>query len=118
MRDHRKLKAFQLSDQLVFEVYRETRSFPNHELFGLTSQMRRSAVSACANIVEGCARRTKKDFLHFLTNAFASLRELGYLIELGIRLEYLTGSAGKKLRGRQVDAACRLRNLIQSFDTT
>ena len=72
-----------MSHQLVLEVYQATQSFPSHELFGVTSQMRRSAVSVPANIVEGCARRTKKDFLHFLSNAFASLRELGYFIELG-----------------------------------
>ena len=105
-----------MSHQLVLEVYQATQSFPSHELFGVTSQMRRSAVSVPANIVEGCARRTKKDFLHFLSNAFASLRELGYLIELGTCLEYLTEPVSNQLHSRQTDAICRLRNLIDSLE--
>jgi len=116
MRDHRRLKAFQLSDQLVLEIYRVTKSFPREEQFGLTSQMRRSAVSVPANIVEGCARRTAKDFLHFLTNAFASLRELGYFINLASRLGLLAGPVADNLAKRQTDTSCRLRNLIKSLE--
>jgi len=116
MRDHRKLKAFQLSDLLVTEIYRATAFFPREERFGLKSQMRRAAVSVPANIVEGCGRRTSKDFLHFLSNAFASLRELGYFITLAARLEYLTAPVARELKRRQTDTICRLRNLIKSIE--
>jgi len=75
MRDHRKLKAFELADGLVMAVYQATRSFPKDELFGLTSQLRRAAVSVAANIVEGCARDGEKEYLNFLNLAFGSLRE-------------------------------------------
>jgi len=76
MRDHSKLRAFQLADELALLVYRTTCSFPREELFEPRAQMRRAAVSAASNIVEGCARRTKADYLHFLDIAFGSFREL------------------------------------------
>ena len=86
VRDHSKLTAFQLADELAVLVYGETRSFPREELFALRAQMRRAAVSVASNIVEGCARRTQADYLHFLDVAFASLRELEYQISLARRL--------------------------------
>jgi len=78
MRDHKKLRAFELADEVAILTYRETRNFPKDEMYGLTSQMRRSAVSVPSNIVEGCARESQTEFLRFLEIAFASLRELHY----------------------------------------
>ena len=90
MRDHRKLRAFELADQLAVTVYRETQSVPREEIFGLTSQMRRAAVSIASNIVEGCARHGEADYLRFLDAAYGSTRELEYQISLALRLGYLT----------------------------
>lgn len=86
MRDHTKLRAFELADEVVIMIYRATRDFPKEEVYGLTSQMRRAAVSVTSNIVEGCARDTQSDYLRFLVIAFGSLRELHYQYSLACRL--------------------------------
>ena len=88
MRDHTKLRAFELADEVAILTYRETRNFPKDEMYGLTSQMRRAAVSVPSNIVEGCARESQIEFLRFLEIAFASLRELHYQFGLSKRLGY------------------------------
>ena len=115
MRDHRKLKAFQLADSLVTDVYGATRDFPRGEIFGLTSQMRRAAVSAPANIVEGCARHGLAEYVNFLNIAFASLREVGYYVDLSLRLGYLGESEHARLHDRHAEAARVLFGLIQSL---
>ena len=89
MRDHTKLRAFELADEVAMLVYTATRTFPKEELYGLTSQMRRAAVSVPSNIVEGCARNGQADYLRFLDIAFGSLRELHYQTSLSKRLGFL-----------------------------
>ena len=78
MRDHKKLRAFELADEVAILIYRITSAFPKEELYGLTSQMRRAAVSVPSNIVEGCARDSQADYLRFLSIVFRSLRALHY----------------------------------------
>jgi four helix bundle protein len=115
MRDHRKLRAFELADQLVEHIYIETRSFPREEQFGLMSQVRRAAVSAAANIVEGCARETERDYAHFLTIAFGSLREAGYFIDLSRRLGYVSQEPFASLDAQYNETAKVLSGLIKSL---
>ncbi len=112
MRDHRKLKAFELADGLVMAVYQATRSFPKDELFGLTSQLRRAAVSVAANIVEGCARDGEKEYLNFLNLAFGSLREAGYYVHLAHRLQYLADDESDALQRQYDECAKVLSGLI------
>ena len=88
MRDHRKLRAFELADELVLLVYQITKQFPKEEMYGLISQMRRASVSVPSNIVEGCTRESQAEYLRFLEIAFGSLRELHYQPGLSKRLGY------------------------------
>ena len=80
-RDYRKIKAWQLADALALLVYKATKEFPKREIWGLTSQMRRAAVSVPANRVKGPARRNRKEYLQFLYRAMSSLVELSYYIK-------------------------------------
>ncbi|MGD9157959.1 MAG: four helix bundle protein [Desulfobacteraceae bacterium] len=88
MRDHRKLRAFELADQVAFHTYLITRNFPREEIYGMTSQMRRAAVSVPSNIVEGCTRNSQVEYHRFLEIAFGSLRELSYQSNLSKRLGF------------------------------
>ena len=88
MRDHKKLRAFELADEVVILVYELTRDFPKEEIYGLTAQARRAAVSVSSNIVEGCARESQIEYFRFLEIAYGSLRELDYQISLAVKLGY------------------------------
>ena len=116
-RDHRKLIAFSLADELVVIVYSVTKDFPPSERFGLQSQVRRAAVSVPTNIVEGCARETERDFLRFLEIAFSSCRELTYLVGLSWRLGFLDQESASRidaLGGRTAAALAKLRQSLKA----
>ena len=83
MAPYERLKAWQECHKLVLETYRATRSFPREELYGLTSQTRRAAFSAAANIVEGSAKHGAREYRRFLDIAIGSLAELGYAVWRG-----------------------------------
>ena len=118
MRDHNKLKAFELADELVTLAYRSTASFPKEEVYGLTSQIRRSAVSVPSNIVEGCARDTQADYVRFLYMAFGSLRELRYQFNLSKRLAYLKDDVFLNIETKVLEAEKVLNGLIKALRKT
>ena len=98
------LRVWQKSHQFVLEVYKVTRSFPDYELFGLTSQMRRAAVSIPANIAEGFKRRGKADKLRFFNISQGSLEETRCYLILAKDLGY----AETEELHREVDEVGRL----------
>jgi four helix bundle protein len=115
MRDHTKLRAFELADEVAVLVYRVTAGFPREELYGLTSQMRRAAVSVPSNIVEGCARDSQADYIRFLYIAFGSLRELHYQLSLSKRLGFLRNQDLSLLEAKIVETEKVLNGLIRAL---
>lgn len=115
MRDYRKLRAFELADEFVIMVYRATSGFPTIEQFGLTSQIRRAAVSIPSNIVEGSARPTLSDYRRFLGIAYGSTQEVGYQISLEHRLGYLDDSEFNNLHAMCDETGRVLHGLIRSL---
>ena len=117
MRDHNKLRAFQLADEIALLVYQVTRGFPVEEMYGLTDQMRRAAVSIPSNIVEGCARSTEADFRRFLEIAFGSLRELHHQSGLSYRLGFLPPEDNQDCDALFDEAERVLAGLLRSLPT-
>ncbi len=115
MRDYTKLRAFELADELALLVYRATASFPRHEQFGLTQQLRRAAVSCPSNIVEGCARHSLNDYLRFLDMPYGSVCEVQCQVSLAERLNYLSGQNAQPLAAACRETAKVLNGLIRSL---
>jgi four helix bundle protein len=117
VRDHRKLRAFEIADELALAVDQITKAFPRDEQFGLTSQMRRAAVSIASNVVEGSARRTEADYIRFLDMAHASARELEYPLTLAARLGYLSEADSAQVLTLADDVNRVLAGLLRSLRT-
>ncbi|MGE3401471.1 MAG: four helix bundle protein [Vicinamibacterales bacterium] len=112
---HHSLVVWQRADDLFVDLHAISRTFPSFEQFELARQLRRSAFSVPVNIVEGTARFTDPDKLHFLQQGLASLAEVGYCIHVAVRLGYLPKEEQKRidLRIRRVSAP--LRGLMKSL---
>ncbi len=93
MKDILTLKA----DELAHEIYKLTKKFPKEELFGITSQLRRAALSVILNIVEGFARNRKKEYIHFLEIAYGSLKETKYLLHFSYKESYYNSEEYKPI---------------------
>jgi four helix bundle protein len=118
VRDHTKLKAFALADELALLTYEETRAFPSEERITLVAQMRRAALSTVSNIVERCARSKEAGYLHFLDMAYGSSRELEYPISLAHRLGYLDPPANERMAVASESTCKVLGALIRSLRNT
>ena len=109
------LRVWQYSMDLAFEVYQSTRDFPREEIYGLTSQMRRAAVSIPSNIAEGKGRFSNKELVHYLYNARGSLLELETQVILATRLGHLNAARSENLKRMIADTAKMLNGLVKSL---
>jgi len=114
VKSHKDLKVWQESMTLVVAVYKATEDFPKHEIYGLTSQIRRAAVSIPSNIAEGAGRKGKKEFARFLYIALGSLSEVETQLEIAYRLKYL--NEAETITQRIYFIRKMLSNLIKSLD--
>lgn len=113
MQDFRKLKVWEKSHQLTLAVYRATARFPKDELYGLTSQLRRSCASVAANIAEGCGRGGKAELARFLQVAMGSASEVEYHLLLAHDLGFLNDAEHKRLEAGAVEVKRMLAALIE-----
>ncbi len=115
MKTHRDLDVFKNSISLVCEIYQITSEFPKHEIFGLTSQLRRAGVSVVANISEGAGRVSPREYIRFLRISFGSLSELETLIIVSGRINYISKDTGKAITERIKIITVQLIGLIKSI---
>ncbi len=101
---------------LVVSCYRIAKSFPKNEIYGLTSQLQRAAVSISANIAEGRARKSGKEFLRYLSIAYGSLAELETLIQIANRLDYIDGGQLKQLDDQTTEIGRMINGLRRSIE--
>jgi four helix bundle protein len=111
----RNLRVWQEAMALTIEVYRNTRSFPKHELYGLTQQIRRAAVSVPSNIAEGKGHYSDKEFSRFLFYARGSLLELQTQLLIAEHLEYLSNTDAQRLTVMADGVGRALSGLISSL---
>ena len=116
IRSYKQLAAWQKSVQLVVEVYQVTRKFPDEERYGLTSQLRRSAVSIPSNIAEGHGRATRGEYIQFL-HARGSLFELETQLAIAAQIGYLSPESEDQLTGCAAEVARILNGLLTSLGT-
>jgi four helix bundle protein len=115
-RDPYKLRVFAFADQLVLDVYHVSAPFPAVERYGLQAQLRRAAISAVTNIVEGSARRTSREHLSFFSIALGPAFESRYLLDVAHRLQLLDASASQELTSRYTVLAKSLLRLMQVLE--
>lgn len=116
MYNFEKLIVWQKAIELCEIIYKCTKAFPKEELFGLTAQMRRAAVSIPLNIAEGSACRTRKEFNHFLHIALGSQFELITTIKLSYKLGFLTQANYINIMNKADEVGKLLHGIISSFD--
>ncbi|MBK7393169.1 MAG: four helix bundle protein [Chloracidobacterium sp.] len=112
---YRDLVVWQKAMQLVTNVYAMTEHFPKHEMFGLTSQLRRATVSVPSNIAEGQGRDSPKEFLHHLSIAYGSLMEAETQVQIASNLTYIGKTDAGNLLAQCDEVGRLLNGLLRSL---
>ncbi len=116
MKDFRNLDVWNKAHQAVLGVYKNTQSFPKEEMFGLTNQMRRAAISTPSNIAEGCGRGSDAELSRFSQIAMGSSSELEYQVLLAKDLKYLSNDVYDDLSNKVVEVKKMLTSLIKKLN--
>jgi len=116
-RAHKELDVWKESVELATSIYNITGQFPKSEIYGLTAQMRRAAVSVPSNIAEGAARTSRREFVQFLRISGGSLSELDTQLVIASRLGYLSSEDCRALAVKMDSIAAKLAGLIASIRT-
>lgn len=117
MHNFKELKVWQEARTLVKATYQLSKAFPEDERFGLTNQIRRSAISIPSNIAEGCGRKTDKDFCHFLYVSQGSAFELETQLILALDLEYISQETFDTIEIEVTKVQKMLNGLINSIES-
>jgi four helix bundle protein len=114
MRNYRDLEVWKISHKLTLVLYEASRKFPKEEMFGLTSQLRRAAISIGANLAEGCGRRTTPEFARFIRIAMGSASELDYHLLLCRDFEFVS----KEFYEQSSKELIRIRKMLSALLTS
>ena len=112
---YKKLIVWEKADELAYQIYLATKDFPADEVYAITSQLRRAAISVPTNIVEGSGRQNRKEMRHFANIALGSLAETEYLLEFSYRLKYLSKEKYDQLEDIRKNVGNLLWRFYQSF---
>jgi len=115
VRNYQELIVWQKAMDLVELIYSSSKIFPRDEIYGLTSQLRRAAVSIPSNIAEGQGRRTTADFLRYLSISYGSLREVETQTLIAARLQYLTKGRSQEILKMAGEVGRLLNGLMSSL---
>ena len=118
IKSHKDLIVWQKAVDFSMLIYKLTNTFPQREIYGLSSQMRRAAISIASNIAEGRARHTRKDFSHFLHMAFGSAAELETQVLIAKRLSFLDDKEYTKTNSLLSEVSKMLRAMIDKLGST
>jgi four helix bundle protein len=113
-RDPDKLEVFHRSHRLALDLYRLTEGLPASERYGLSAQIRRAIVSVPTNIVEGCLRRSTRDYVRFLDIALGSAAEVRYLLALAVDLNLLNADSAADCRECSDHVVREMQNLLKA----
>jgi four helix bundle protein len=118
IRSYRDLNVWKASMELVCDIYEVTRNFPDTERYGLTSQMRRCAVSVASNIAEGWSRNTSRSFIYYLNIASGSMSELQTQLEIARRINYISDEKTIHLNLKGIEISKMLYMLTKKIESS